>query len=453
MVKPLKIKLISPKMSLRPMDSEFKRRMSPSLALVTIATLTPEPHSVCIEDENLKPVNYNDHPDLVGIAVNVDTAYRAFEISSKYRKKGIPVIFGGIHASSDPDHVAPYCDSVCIGEAENTWSEILEDVANNRLKKRYLNKEITEMKLYPRPDWNFISQKEYLYHNIIVTSRGCPFKCDFCYNSCDYIKNPYRNRPVENVIDEIVKHRMKEVFFIDDNLIGNMNWIMAFLNELKKLDIIWHGAVSTNLVHFPELIDLMAESGCRSLFIGFESINSQSVRSVGKRQNIIREYERLIGELHSRGIMVNASLVFGFDYDTIFTFSETLNWLVANKIETMTAHILTPYPGTVLYKKLLSENRIIDFNLRNYNTSNVVFKPKLISPIELRAGYLWIYEQFYSIKNILKRKPDHRELVIPYFLFNLGYRKFGKFTSLVADKLGLMSQVAKIAGKLSYGIG
>ena len=440
-------------MSLRPMDSEFKRRMSPSLSLVTIASLTPKAHFVYIEDENLQPLNFEDQPDLVGVAVNVDTAYRAFEISAIYRARGIPVIFGGIHASSDPDHVAPFCDSVCIGEAEDIWSLILEDVMNNCLKKKYSKMGNTDLNFYPLPDWNFTSKKDYLYHNIVITSRGCPFKCDFCYNSCEYVHNPYRNRPVENVLDEIRKQKMKQVLFIDDNLIGNKNWVIEFLTELKKLKVIWHGAVSTNLVHFPELIELMAESGCRSLFIGFESINSQSVQSVGKSQNKIREYEKLISELHYRGIMINASLVFGFDYDTEKTFPETLKWLINNKIETMTAHILTPYPGTVLYKKLLSENRIIDFDLGKYNTSNVVFRPERISPHELRSGYLWMYEQFYSMKNIIKRKPEHMRLIIPYFLFNLGYRKFGRFTSFIANKLGMMNQVSMIARKLSYGIG
>jgi radical SAM superfamily enzyme YgiQ (UPF0313 family) len=447
----LKIKLISPKMSLRPMDSEFKRRMSPSLSLVTIASLTPKPHEVYIEDENLKPINMLDFPDLVGISVNVDTAYRAFEIAKHYRNRGVKVIFGGIHASANPVEMLEHCDSVCIGEAEEIWPKILDDLIHHKLQHQYIHTSITNMKYYPTPQWNYISKKNYLYHNIVITSRGCPFKCEFCYNSCDYVNNPYRNRPMQHVLDEIKGLRTNQIMFIDDNLMGNLPWLEEFLEALKSLNIIWHGAVSTNLVKHPELIKKMTESGCRSLFIGFESINSDSINSVSKSQNKIKDYEALIDMLHANAIMVNASLVFGFDYDTKETFKETLQWLIKNKIESMTSHILTPYPGTVLYKKLLTENRIIDFNLRKYNTSNVVFRPKLMSPDELREGYLWMYNEFYSIRNIIKRKPNQKKLIAPYFMFNFGYRKFGKITSLIG-KMGLMDQIGQLGRKLSYGI-
>jgi len=447
----LKIKLISPKMSLRPMDSEFKRRMSPSLALVTIASLTPQPHEVYIEDENLRTLDTLDSPDLVGISVNVDTAYRAFDIAEEYRNRGIKVIFGGIHASANPDDMLKHCDAVCIGESEHLWGTILDDVMNRKLQQKYYYQGITDMTHYPLPQWSYISKKDYLYHNIVITSRGCPFKCEFCYNSCGYVQNIYRNRPIVSVLEDIKSLKNRQIMFIDDNLIGNMAWLSEFLDALIPLNIIWHGAVSTNLVKYPEIIQKMAKSGCRSLFIGFESINIESISSVRKSQNKIKDYEVLVKILHDNAIMVNASLVFGFDYDTRETFDETLQWLIRNKIETMTSHILTPYPGTVLYKRLLSENRIIDFDLQKYNTSNVVFQPKRMSPAELRDGYLKMYNQFYSIRNIIKRKTEHQKLLAPYFMFNLGYRKFGKITSFIG-KLGLMNQIGQLGRKLSYGL-
>jgi radical SAM superfamily enzyme YgiQ (UPF0313 family) len=252
-------------------------------------------------------------------------------------------------------------------------------------------------------------------------------------------------------LDEIIGLKTRQVMFIDDNLMGNLPWLTEFLDALKPLNIIWHGAVSTNLVKHPEIIQKMAKSGCRSLFIGFESINSESITSVGKNQNKITDYEILVKMLHDSGIMVNASLVFGFDYDTRDTFEKTLQWLIRNKVETMTSHILTPYPGTVLYKRLLTENRIIDFDLQKYNTSNVVFQPKLMTPAELRDGYLKMYNRFYSIRNIIKRKPDHSKLLAPYFMFNFGYRKFGNITSFLG-KLGLMNKIGQLGRKLSYGI-
>lgn len=447
----LMIKLISPKMSLRPMDSEYKRRLSPSLSLVTLATLTPSPHSVHIDDENLQPIHYEDDIDVVGITVNVDTSYRAFEIAHKFRQKGAKVIFGGIHASANADEMLMHCDAVCIGEAENTWPLILKDIADGRLQPKYYNNHSVELDKVPLPNWNFISKKDYLYHNIIVTSRGCPFKCEFCYNSCEYVDHSYRNRPIESVIEEVKALKMRQVMFIDDNFIGNIKWTNALLDELGKLNVIWHAAVSTNLVHHPEMIEKMASTGCRSLFIGFESVNQHSIQSVNKKQNKIQDYERLIYMLHRQNIMVNASLVFGFDFDTKETFSETLEWLVRNKVETMTGHVLTPYPGTALYKRLLQEGRIIDFNLRKYNTANVVFAPKNLTAEELQKGYLRFYDDFYSFKNIIRRMPENKKIIPSYLTFNLLYRKFGKLTSLLG-KAGLMSAIGRTGRKLSYGM-
>jgi radical SAM superfamily enzyme YgiQ (UPF0313 family) len=451
MQRKLIIKLISPKMSLRPMDSEFKRRMSPSLSLVILASLTPVPHKVSIADENVKPLSFSDQPDLVGITVNVDTAYRAIEIAAKYRKKGVAVVFGGIYASSNPEALLDHCDAVCIGEAEELWHQILTDCLSGQLQKRYYHKGATDLAKVPIPQWEYISKKDYLYTNIIVASRGCPFKCDFCYNSCSYVRNTYRTRPIEHVVAEIQRMATKQVMFIDDNLFGDIQWIKTFVKAIRPLKLTWHGAVSANIVHYPDLLAEMADSGCRSLFIGFESINPESIKSVNKGQNRIEEYEKLIQLLHDNNMMVNASLAFGFDHDTRDTFSQTLAWLIRNKVETMTSHILTPYPGTKLYQRLLSEDRIIDHDLSKYNTSHVVFQPRHMSPDELKQGYLKMYDDFYSLKNIYKRRPDNRKLLTPYFLFNLGYRKYGKITSALGQ-MGFMGRIGQLGRRLAYGI-
>jgi len=434
------------------MDSEFKRLIAPSMALLTLASLTPKHHEVYIEDENIKEVVFNDEPDMVGITVNVDTSNHAYEIADIYRKKKIPVILGGIHVSANPIEALKHADSVCIGEAEELWGNILNDIEKGELKQQYYNSKPTQLSKVPVLKRNFINSSNYLYTNIVVTSRGCPFRCEFCYNSCDYVHHKYRNRNIEDVLEEIKNLGTKHIMFIDDNFIGNIDWTRSFLKEIKPLKLKWNAAVSANIWHHLDLLDEMSECGCQSLFIGFESINKSSTDNVNKYQNHTVDYEKLISEIHARKIMVNASLVFGLDYDGPDTFQNTLNWLVKNKVETMTAHILTPYPGTLLYKRFMKENRIIDFNLSNYNTSHVVFKPKNLTPEELYKGYLWIYKEFYSIKNIIRRIPENREQRIPYFLFSFVYRKFGKATSKIA-KLGLLSKLGKLARRLSYGIG
>ncbi len=447
----LQIKLISPRMSLRPMDTEMKRRLSPPLSLVTIASMTPPPHSVYIEDENVGALNLNDSPDLVGVTVSVDTVYRAIEIAKHYREKGVQVIFGGIHASAVPEEMLPYCDAVCVGEAEELWPKIIDDCCAGALKTLYHQTTPTNLSLVPLPNWNYINKKKYLYYNVIVAGRGCPFKCEFCYNSSEYVAGKYRARPVDDVIEEIDRMGVRQVMFIDDNLIGDIHWLQSLLDRLENKKIVWHAAVSTNIVHQPELINRMAKCGCKSLFIGFESINADSIKSVKKTQNKISEYETLISLLHSVGIMVNASLVFGFDSDTPDTFDNTLHWLVKNKVETMTGHILTPYPGTVLYKRLKSEGRIICDDLRKYNTSHVVFQPQQLTVKQLQEGYVKMYREFYSLRNIVNRIPTNKKLRSAYLLFNFFYRKYGKAVSLIG-RMGFMNALGSLARRLSYGI-
>lgn len=449
----LRILLVQPRMSLRPMDSEFKRRMSPSLSLAVLAALTPKGNQVRIVDENIEPVDAGSPlPDLVGITVNVDTAYRAFRISDRFRQSGVPVVFGGIHASSDPDSMLPHCDAVCVGEAETLWPRIVADARKGALRPVYRSEEPEDLGLVPIPAWELVDRRaSYLYDNVVVASRGCPFRCEFCYNSCEYVHNRYRTRPVENVIEEIEALGTRQVLFIDDNLIGDLGWIRRLVDAMAPLRLTWHGAVSTNIVHHPDLVARMAATGCRSLFVGFESIHPESLRSAGKNQNRIEEYDRLVRLLHDHGIMVNASLVFGFDHDTPETFDLTLRWLIDQRIETMTSHILTPYPGTRLHRRLESEGRIIDRDLERYNTSNATFRPARMSPEQLREGYLRMYREFYSWGSILRRRPADRSRLVPYLLFNLGYRRYGRFASLLG-RFGLMRSLGRLARRLSYGI-
>lgn len=447
----MNIKFISARMTLRPMDSEFKRAMAPSLALLTLASLTPRRHRVHIEDENVSCLSLDDKPDLVGITVNVGTSSRAYEIADQYRRRGVKVILGGIHVSANPSEALRHADSVCIGEAEDLWADILKDASHGRLRPKYQSMTPPDPAAIPPPRWELVDVSKYLYTNIVVTSRGCPYRCVFCYNSCDYVHRGTRNRPIENVVDEIDLLGTKQVMFVDDNFIGNIPWTREFLKRINAHNLRWHAAVSANIVDHIELLDQMQESGCKSLFIGFETINSRSLEDSKKHQNKVESYGRLIDQLHARGIMVNASLVFGFDFDQPDVFENTLDWLVRKKVETMTAHVLTPYPGTELFASHLRTDRITDREPTHYNTAYVVFAPKNMTAERLLAGYLWIYDEFYSLRNILNRMPLRRGQRVPFLLFNLVYRKYGGLASRVG-KLGLMNWLGRLARRLSYGV-
>ena len=447
----MKIKLIQPAMLPRPMDTKLKTRMSPSLALLTIANLTPKEHEVITLNENIEKIDFDEPVDLVAITVTVDVMNRAVEISKEFKNRGVTVIAGGIHITADPEGAVNSFDAICVGMAERVWAKILKDKENNCLKKIYYDMENIAGKEIVSPDYYIIDNKKYLYTNIISTSRGCPFQCDFCYNSCKNVLKTYINRPIDHVIKDINALKTRHIMFIDDNFTGNPKWTKKLLKELKPLKLKWNAAVTSNIVDMPELLDEMKEAGCQSLFIGFESINSKALESVHKVQNNVNRYEKLVDEIHKRGIMINASFVFGLDDDDVSIFKSTLEWIVKNKIETVTSHILTPYPGTKLYSSFKEENRIVDFNLSNYNTAHVVYKPKNMTAEELYKGYIWIYKEVYTFKNIMKRLPKSKKQWIPFLAFNFFYRKFGKLTEIFCNIVSFKN-IGKFFRWLAYKI-
>lgn len=443
------IKLIQPEMKMRPMDTKLKTRMSPPLGLLTIANMFYREHTVIIENENIRDINYDEAVDIVGISITVDVLPRAVEIAKRFRERGVTVVGGGIQITACPEYMTEEFDAVSVGMAEKTWFDIVRDFQRGELKKIYTCSGSIKGSDIIAPAYDLINKGDYLYTNIVCTSRGCPFKCDFCYNSCEHCRDIYINRPIEDVLADIRAIGKKHIMFIDDNFIGNPKWTREFVKALKPLKIKWNAAVSSNIGDMPELLDEMAESGCQSLFIGFESLNERSLKNVHKNQNSIEKYEKLVNELHSRGIMINASFVFGLDGDDVTTFKATLDWIVKNKIETVTSHILTPYPGTKLYDDFVKDNRITSFDFSEYNTASVVFKPENMTADELYEGYINIYKEIYSLKNIIRRIPRSRKQVLPYLMFNLLYRKYGKFSEWICEKI-TYERLGRIGEFISY---
>lgn len=442
----LKILLIQPKMQKRPMDTSFKTSMSPSLALLTLLNLTSDEHEVCIINENIQKICYDFDVDLVGITITLDVLNRGAEIAKEFMDKGIPVIAGGIHINCDPDNCEKLFTSICVGPAERVWGKILYDVEKGEIKSRYSDFNDFKGEEIVSPKYSFPNKNKYLITNVLLTSRGCQNKCAFCYNSspnCVYVK-----RPINDVIRDIKEINKKHIFFIDDNFISDINYAFQLLEAIKPLNIRWGCAITTNIYNHINLLDKMAEVGCQSVFIGFESINVKSIKDVNKPNNV-NEYEDLISLIHERGIMVNASMVFGLDGDKADVFQNSIDWLVKMKIETLTSHILTPYPGTKLYEKMIKENRISCFNLSQYNTSNVVFKPMYMTDNELMQGYLKIYKDFYSIKNIINRMPLLKKQRRAYLIFNICYRKYGVFFSILF-KFIPMRFLSLVAEKIAY---
>ena len=444
----MKILLIQPKMNKRPMDTGLKTRMAPSLALLTLINITPAEHKVRLVNENVEKLDSDCAADLVGITVTLDVMPRAMAIAGEFRKRGVPVVAGGIHVTCRPEDCLPHFDAICVGPAERVWARIISDVEKKRLQREYRDMEGFHGYEIASPDYRFAGGGKYLYTNVVTTSRGCPNRCAFCYNSCQ--NRLYITRPIPDVIKDIRSLGARHVLFIDDNFIGSPDYTRTLLNEIAPMKLIWSAAVTTRILEYPDLLDQMAISGCQSLFIGFESINTESLDSVHKDNNVAM-YERLVEAIHSRSIMVNASMVFGLDGDDKHTFKHTMDWLVKMRVETLTSHILTPYPGTELYRRMEKVGRIHEYNLAKYNTAHVVFTPAKMTGEELYKGYRWIYKNFYSIKNIFKRFPKLKKQRVPYLLFNLFYRKYGRLTSAAA-KIIPMRVLGRMAAWLSYRV-
>jgi len=444
----VKVVLIQPKMNKRPMDTDLKTHMAPSLALLTLMRLTPPEHETVIVNENIEEIDFRCEAGLIGITVTLDVMPRACRIAEAFRKRGIPVVAGGIHVTCSPEECLPHFDAVCIGAAERIWARVVEDAAGGGLRKVYRDMEGFRGGEIASPLYGRIDRSKYLYTNVVSTSRGCPNRCDFCYNSCR--DRCYVVRPVADVLRDIRSLGTRHVLFIDDNFIGAPSHTYELLRAMRNLHLKWSAAVTTRILDYPDLLDLMAETGCQSLFIGFESINNAALQGVHK-DNQSENYEKLVQAIHSRGIMINASMVFGLDGDGPEVFSATLDWLEKNRVETLTSHILTPYPGTALYRRMEEAGRITDYDLSHYNTAHVVFRPQGMTAGELYAGYLLMYRRFYSFRSIIRRIPEHKAQRRSYLLFNLLYRKFGKFSSAISRVIP-MRALGRMAAWISYRV-
>ena len=444
----MKILLIQPKMNRRPMDTDLKVRMAPSLALLTLMGLTPKEHEVILVNENIESIDYGVKAGLVGITVTLDVMPRACRIAEEFRKRGVAVVAGGIHVTCSPEDCLPHFDAICVGAAERVWARIVCDAAKGALQKVYQDMEGFGGEEIASPLYEMADKSSYLYTNVVTTSRGCPNRCDFCYNSCQ--NRVYVRRPIAAVLSDIRKLATRHVLFIDDNFAGDAAYTRELLGHIRGMRLKWNAAVTTKIIDEPGLLDLMAETGCQSLFIGFESINNLALAGVHK-DNQFEKYDRLVKAIHDRGMMINASMVFGLDGDGPEVFEKTLDWLIKSKIETLTSHILTPYPGTALHGRMEKAGRIIDRDLTRYNTAHVVFAPEGMTADQLYKGYLWMYRRFYSFASILRRMPKQKSQRWPYLLFNLLYRKFGRFTSILSRVIP-MRALGRLSTRISYRI-
>jgi len=420
----MRIKLIYPRMNKTCRGTAVKSRLAPPQGLLALAAVTPEKHAVTIVDENVMRLDTHDRPDLVGITVYVATAPRAYALADAYRARDVPVVLGGLHVSALPSEARRHADAVVVGEAERIWPVLLSDLERGRLQARY-ESEPPPLNGLPRLPREMIGPLTYLTRNSLLAARGCNRRCAFCYRS-SLPRSKLRTRPVEEVVAEASNLEGHAIVLLDDNLAADRAYARRLFAALRGLDKVWMGAASIDVAEDERLLDLMAESGCCSLFIGIESLNQRNLDAVRKGSNRTALYEEHVQRIRARGIMINGSFVFGFDHDGPAVFDETVSWAVANRLDTATFHILTPYPGTPLFKKLAEEGRILDRDWAHYDTAHVVFQPRGMSVDQLQAGYERAYDLFYRWSAILQRASADGWGRLPRLMLNVGYKRMNR---------------------------
>jgi len=430
--------LLNPFYPKDPHASFGKHALTPTLALTSVAAATPEGWTVEIFDENLllgtPPAS--PCPEVVGITVHLTFAERAYTLARHYRERGAKVILGGLHVVSCPDECAPHADALAMGEGVALWGRILRDVESGSLRPRYDARFDGDYAGDPAPRRDLLPRESFLTTTSLNATRGCHNRCEFCYLATDGLKMPYRMRRPAQIADEIVRDGQPYVVFTDNNLGSNRAYLRELCHALAPLEIIWSAAVTIDVTDDPSLVRAMALSGCTGVFVGFESLTDENLRDARKKTPRAEDYARRVRLLHEHGIQVNGSFVVGFDHDTKDSFAALAEWVIDTRLESATFHILTPYPGTPLFRQMEAEGRLLHRDWSRYDTAHAVFQPRHMSPEELEHGYAWLYQRVFEADAVWARRPRDARAVPGYLAMSWLYKKSNSlWHRLIAHRL------------------
>jgi radical SAM superfamily enzyme YgiQ (UPF0313 family) len=425
--------LINPFYKKDPHASFGKHVLTPSLALTSIAAATPADWEVRYWDENLLlgPPPHDPFPQVVGLTVHLTFAQRAYELAKWYRDRGAKVIMGGLHVVSCPDEVAPHADALASGEGVQLWGRILQDVAAGRLQKVYRGDYRKPYRDDPPPRRDLLPRRSFLTTASLIATRGCHNRCEFCYLATRDLHMPYLMRDVQQIAEEFENEDQPYAVFIDNNLGSRPAYLAQLCTALAPLEKIWSAAVSIDVTDDPDLVRQMALAGCTGVFVGFESLQNENIVAANKKSPRTDDYARRVAIFHDNGIQVNGSFVVGFDHDRPDVFAATVDWIEQNRLECATFHILTPYPGTPLFAQLEAEGRILHRDWSLYDTSHVVFRPRLMSAEQLAEGYSWCYRRLFSHGSIWRRRPSDLRAILPYLAMSYLYKRSNRFWHLL----------------------
>jgi radical SAM superfamily enzyme YgiQ (UPF0313 family) len=452
--RPLNVKFILPalKEASDPYWRPIKYSLFPPLGLATLAAYLSPDDRATIVDEHVQLLTLGDSPELVVIQVYITNAYRAYRIADHYRSQGTFVCLGGLHVTSLPGEAALHADAIFLGPGEQTFPNFLHDFRAGKPERVYTSATGRTLERVPPVRRDLIRRGSYLVPNSIVVTRGCPQHCDFCYKDAFFQggRGFYTQR-VEDALAEIERLPGRHLYFLDDHLLGDRRFAEELFTGMTGMKRLFQGAATVDSILRGDLIERAAEAGLRSLFVGFETLTPENLKRSNKRQNLGRDYKAVADRLHSLGIMINGSFVFGMDDDGEDVFKRSVDWAIEHGITTATFHIQTPYPGTKLHAHLVRQGRMLTRDWNLYDTRHVVYRPAQLRPEVLKAGYDWAYREFYRWASIARASLHHGTLKhqAKHFFYASGWKKLEPAWDLLIRTQQLSRVTPLLEGVLS----
>ena len=393
----------------------------PQLTMPLLAALTPPEHEVFHTDEIVEPVRFDLPADLVGITAPTPSALHAYATARELRRRGVPVVIGGPHATALPEEAALHADAVVVGEAEDTWPRVLDDARRGRLERFYVSSRKASLAGMPPPRWDLIKGRGY-GKSVTIATRGCPHRCDYCSIPLLYGTGTVRYRPIDEVVREVAASPTRAVVFWDDNIGASPRYAKELFRALALLRKWWTSQCTANAARDEEFLELAARSGCKALFLGLESISQESLEATNKAHNRVDDYRHLLATMHRHRIAAHLGIMFGFDQDDPGIFRRTADFLDDAKVDVATVSMVVPMPGTPTFRRMQAEGRILTTDWSRYDGKrHCVFEPALMSPAELEAGTEWVARRFYSPRSIARRLAGSRAGVWWNLPRNVGY--------------------------------